>query len=83
MFIKKITESINNIDIPILHIMKNGVKFSIVFLLIATLILTMYCSSNNLEAYYIGTSLLKSGIYFCVSFIICGCAFEKILNEIK
>lgn len=83
MLIKKIKESISSIDIQILHIMKKGIQFSIVFSLIATLVLTLYCSYNNLEAYCIGTSLLKSGIYFGVAFIICGYAFEKILNEMK
>ena len=82
MYINKIVNKIKGIDKKIMPIVKNGLKFSLVFCLIACYILVTYLSIGTVEIYYIGLSILKSGLFFAVGFIICGFAFNNILKEI-
>ena len=81
MKFQEIMNRIKQIDKKILSIVKNGVKFSVVFCLFAILILSTYISVGEFDAFYIGISLLKSGLFFVVGFIICGFAFNKIMHE--
>lgn len=83
MSFQEIIKNIKIIDKNILKIVKNGLKFSIVFCLIAIYILTIYTVLGAPHTYYIGMSLLKSGLFYIVGFIICGIAFNKIIGEIK
>ena len=73
--------SIEKIDERILKIVKNGIKISFVFCLIACYILITYTIIGEINAYYIGISFLKSGIFFIIGFVICGLAFNKIMKE--
>lgn len=62
----------------IIHIIRVGVKFCIFFCLIGTFILQIYCEKSSPDAFYIGISLLKSGMFFISMFIACGFVFDKI-----
>lgn len=81
MNFQKIMKKIKQVDKKILTIVKNGLKWSFIFCLIASYILVTYTTIGEPNAYYIGISLLKSGLFFIVGFIICGLAFNKILSE--
>ena len=78
-----IEKIIKGIDKKIYKIMKNGIKFSFVFCLIASLILVTYCENYNPNTYNIGVSLFKSGLFFLSTFVMCGFAFNKIINDIN
>jgi len=77
---KTIKKSLNIINKKIVHIVKNGIKFSMIFCLLASFILVLYCGKANPEAFYVGISLLKSGMFFISMFIICGIVFDKKVN---
>lgn len=81
MNFQEIIKSVKQIDKKILKIIKNGLKFSFVFCLIANYILATYTALGEPNAYYIGMSLLKSGLFFMAGFIICGFAFNRIISE--
>ena len=81
MTILEIIKSFKQIDKKVLKIVRNGLKCSFVFCLIACLFLATYTMFEDANTYYIGISLLKSGLFFIVGFIICGMAFIKIINE--
>ena len=83
MHIKKIIKELKNIDKKIIKIMLNGIKFSFVFCLTACLVLTTYFENYNPNTYNIGVSLLKSGSLFLITFVICGVAFNKIINDLN
>ncbi len=80
MNFQDIIKNVRQIDKKILKIVKNGLKFSTVFCLIAIYVLVLYITLGNPYTYYIGMSLLKSGLFYLVSFIICGIAFNKIIG---
>ena len=81
MNFQKIIKKIKHIDKKVLTIVKKGLKVSFIFCLISSFILVTYNTIGEPNAYYIGMSLLKSGLFFIVGFIICGIAFNKIMNE--
>lgn len=81
MNFQEIIKNIKHIDEKVLAIVKKGLKVSFIFCLLAILILVTYNTIGEPNAYYIGLSLLKSGLFFVVGFIICGVAFSKIMNE--
>lgn len=66
------------INEEIIHIIRVGVKFCILFCLIAIFILQIYCEKSGPDVFYIGISLLKSGMFFICMFIACGFVFDKI-----
>lgn len=80
MNVKSVLKNIKDIDKKIYMIMKNGIKFSFVFCLIAVLILAIYYGSSIPSTYNIGVSLFKSGLFFLISFVICGYAFNNIIK---
>ncbi len=65
------------LDKKILHIVKHGIKYSLIICMFATLILVMYCEKSAPQAFYVGISLLKSALFFMATFIICGFVFDK------
>ena len=76
-------KDIKQIDNKVLAIVKNGLKISLIFCLIASFILAIYLTNGYIiEGYYIGISVFKSSLFYMVGFIICGFAFNKILKEI-
>ena len=81
MNFQEIIKNIKQIDKRILAIVRNGLEVSLIFCLIASFILVTYNTIGEPNAYYIGMSLLKSGLFFIVGFIICGIAFSKIISE--
>lgn len=81
MNFQEIMNSIKQIDIKILTIVQKGINASLIFCLIASFILATYTTIGEPNAYYIGISLLKSGLFFIVGFIICGIAFNKIIRD--
>lgn len=80
--LKTILESILKMDKKILKIMKIGLKYSFLFCILATLVLLTYDFFSFPTLFYAGISLLKSGLFFIVTFTICGFAFDKITHEI-
>ena len=81
MNFQEIIKNIKKIDKKIVTIIINGLKVSLIFCLIASFILVTYNTIGEPNAYYIGISLLKSGLFFIVGFLICGVAFNKIMGE--
>lgn len=81
MNFQEIKKSLKQLDKEVLTIVRNGLKGSLIFCLIASLILVTYNTMGEPNAYYIGISLLKSGLFFVVGFLICGVAFNKIMSE--
>ncbi len=81
MNFQEIINSLKQIDKKILTITKKGIKFSAIFCLIAVYILATYITIGEPLAYYIGISLLKSGMFFITGFLVCGFAFNKIMGE--
>ena len=83
LFIKKLHITFNhNVDSKVKLIMKSGIKFSFVLILISTLVFSIYITTNkDFELYNIGVALLKSGNMFIVFFIILGICFNQILKE--
>ena len=83
MNFQKNFKDIKQIDNKVLAIVRNGLKISLIFCLIASFILAIYLTNGySTEGYYIGISVFKSSLFYMVGFIICGCAFNKILKEI-
>ena len=80
-FILSLAGILSKLDKKVLTIVRNGLKGSLIFCLIASFILVTYNTIGEPNAYYIGISLLKSGLFFIVAFIIYGVAFNKIINE--
>lgn len=80
MNFERVLKHIKNIDKKIYMIMKNGIRFSFTFCLIAVFILSIYCGNSIPSTYNIGVSLFKSGLFFLISFIICGYAFNNIIK---
>ena len=83
LFIKKLHITFNlNVDSKVKLIIKSGIKFSFVLILISTLVFSIYITTNkDFELYNIGAALLKSGNMFIVFFIIFGICFNQILKE--
>lgn len=81
MNFQEIKKRLKQLDKKVLTIVRNGLKGSLIFCLIASFILVTYNTIGEPNAYCIGISLLKSGLFFIVAFIIYGVAFNKIINE--
>ena len=73
---------IKNLDKKIIKIMKSGIIFSFYFCIFASIILVTYNFYKTPLLFHIGISLFQSGLFFIVSFVIYGFAFNKISNEI-
>lgn len=78
MNFQEILKSVKKIDKKVLSIVSNGLKGSFIFCLIASLILVAYTTIGDINAYYIGISLIKSSLYYIVAFIAFGFYFNKI-----
>lgn len=79
----KISETFKNIDKLDLKIMKKGLKFSFMLLLISVSILLQYLFlENNLFLYNLGISLFKVSTYFGIEFIVCGIVVDSIKKGI-
>ena len=78
MNFQEIIKSVKQIDKKVITIVKNGLKGSFIFCLIASLILVEYTTIGDINAFYIGMALLKSSLYYIVGFIAFGFYFNKI-----
>lgn len=79
---EKLIISFKSLENLTYKIMKNGLKFSFLLCIIATLILSIYHTTYSLSTYYIGLALLKLGFYFIIEFIICGFVVDNIKKKL-
>ena len=82
MDIPYIVKSIKKLNKKIINIMKIGIIFSFLFCIFASLILLTYNFYSEQQFFHIGISLFQSGLFFLVTFIICGFAFNKLFDEL-
>ena len=81
-FINRTMEKFNSLEDIIKKIMKNGIKFSFIVSIIATLILLTYEFSGNIFLYYIGLSIFQVSLFWAVEFVICGIAVDTIKKQL-
>ena len=83
MIIKKIKNKLNELDEKIKRIMKVGIEVSFMLCIIAVFSLFTYEVFYSLPSlFYIGISLLQSGLMFLCTFFICGVGFDTIKKQI-
>ncbi len=77
-----IISNYKKLDNRIKIIMKNGFIFSFLFCILSILILYIYHKLNTYPILFsIGAILFKTSLMFFMDFIICGLAFDKIINK--
>ena len=80
-FFKELFKPIKNINKKILHIINNGFLFSSFLILVGIVLLLLhkqfFISFELIEASMI---IFKTSLFFAMQFLICGIAFNKILN---
>ena len=81
-FIEKIKETIKDLDPKLKTLMDNGLKFSLILILISCYILLTYKQLSISNLYYIGILLFKSALSFGVAFFIFAISFNRIKKEI-
>ncbi len=81
---KQILLEFKNLDNTIINLMKSGIKFSFLLIILASIILLTYDLLFTYPTiYYIGFSLFKTSLFFMAGFVIFGFAFNKIKTEIS
>ena len=81
--IKKIIENFKNFDKITYKIMSNGLKFCFIICLISVFTLLTYdLTFQSPLVYYIGISLFRLSLIFCMEFIICGFIIEGIKKQL-
>ena len=82
MVIRKIKNKLNELDEKIKRIMKIGIRFSFMLCILAVLSLFTYEVFYSLPSlFYVGISLLQSGLMFLCTFFICGVGFDTIKKQ--
>ena len=82
-FIHKIKEVFDNIDKKDLKIMRNGLKFCFLILLISvTMLITYLFFINNIFVYEIGILVFQLSLYFAIDFIVAGIVIDTIQKQI-
>lgn len=80
-FFKEFFKPVKNINKKILHIINSGFVFSSFLILIGIVLLLLhrqfFISYELIEASMI---IFKTSLFFAMQFLICGVAFNKILN---
>lgn len=80
-FFKELFKPVKNINKKILHIINNGFLFSSLLILVGIILLLLhkyfFISFELIEASMI---IFKTSLFFAMQFLICGIAFNKILN---
>ncbi len=80
---KQLLISFQKIDEHIIQLIKSGLKFTFGINLIATFILLIYdFFYTSPMIFYIGISLFKASLFFIITVIICGLAFQKIKTDL-
>lgn len=77
---KDFIKYLKNIDKKILKISKKILTFTFILMLISILILTLYCTYDIPDTYYIGMELLKSSIFLSIITIIYMICFNKLIK---
>lgn len=71
-----------NLDFKIKKIMRAGIIFNFIFMLIATLILSIYITTNTYYIVYeIGSDIFRASSMFIAIFFIFGICFNQIIKE--
>ena len=78
---QKIFYSLKHLDKLTYKIMNNGLFFSFILSLIATLILCTYLSNGLSFEYNLGILLIKLSFTIAVEFIVCGVIVDFIKNK--
>ena len=78
MKIQGVLKNIKQLDKKVLTIVKNGLKWSFILCLIASLLLVTYTKIGEPNTYYIGITLFKSSLYYMVGCIVFGWCFNGI-----
>lgn len=82
MMIKKIINSVKNIEKDILKIMIYGFKFSFAVCIISCVLSVLYIINPISHILYdSGIILFKTGLTFAVMFFICAFAMDKIKKQ--
>lgn len=82
-FINKIKEIFNNLDKKDLKIMKKGLIFCSLILLISMAILVTYLFfMKNIFIYEIGILFFQLSLYFAIDFIVAGIVVDTIQKQI-
>ena len=82
--IESLIHTIQNFDLKVKKIMKNGLYFSLSLAIIATLILIYYISFLHYNfIYYIGIEIMKLSFTFCSAFFASALAIDKIKKELE
>ena len=79
--IKMIIEKYKNIDEKVKKIMINGFKFSFIFLILSTLVLSIYKLYMIPIIFTCGTILFKTSLMFIVDFVIMGIGFDILKKQ--
>ncbi len=76
--------SIKHLDKNVFKLVKLGLTFCFIFCLFSVSILFIYNFIYSTPIlFYIGYSLFKSSLMFCITFIICGIGFDKLKKELN
>lgn len=81
--IDKLKNMFNNIDKKDITIMKNGLKFCFLILVISIIILLTYLFFvKNIFIYQIGILVFQLSLYFAIDFIVAGIVVDTIQKQI-
>lgn len=80
--IKMIKDKFNSMEQSVKKIMKNGLMFSFIVIVISTIILLTYNFLGYLYLYYIGLGLFQAALFWAIEFIICAVAIDTIKKQI-
>ena len=81
--IDKLKSMFKNIDKKALKLMKNGLKFCFLILLISIIILLTYLFvTKNIFVYQIGILIFQLILYFSIDFIVAGLVVDTIQKQI-
>ena len=82
-FIHKIKDIFKNIDKKDLKIMRNGLKFCFVVLLVSIAILITYLFFiNNILIYELGLLIFQLSLYLAIDFIVAGIVVDTIQKQL-
>ena len=82
-FIHKINDIFDNIDKKDLKIMRNGLKFCFLILLVSMLILVTYLFFiNNVFVYEIGVLVFQLSLYFAIDFVVARIVVDTIQKQL-
>ena len=82
-FIHNIKETFKSLDKKDLKIMRNGLKFCFIILLLAIAILVTYLFfMNSIFVYEIGILVFKLSLYLAIDFVVAGVVVDSIQKQL-